>query len=324
MHLQFDGQKYWVESDETVLDCLIRHGIHIPNSCRSGICQTCMLRATAGQPSQDSQKGLRPSRIEQNYFLSCSCLPEQDMEIVLPDTESLSIATTLSSIEYLNTNTLRLRLALPEDYSYHAGQYLRLFHPSGESRNYSIASQPDQDEFLELHVRILPGGLISDWLVETLQVGDKIAIGEAIGDCYYIDDNPKQSLLLIGTGTGLAPLYGVLRDAIEKQHLGDIHLYHGSSLSEGLYLKETLHNLTHHADHSYNPCASDTQGQQGIRQGRCNVLALEDHPILSGWRVFICGNPAMVKATQRAVFLAGASMSDILVDSFLTTRPTTT
>lgn len=331
MQLKYDGQNYAVESNESVLDCLIRHGIHIPNSCRSGICQSCMLRATTGQPSTNSQKGLRPSRIEQNYFLSCSCIPEQDMEIVLPDTASLSVTTTVSSIEQLSGNTLRLRLEVPDNYSFHAGQYLRLFHPQGESRNYSIASLPNHDSFLELHIRILPNGLVSNWLATDVKPGDEIAIGEAVGDCYYIDDKPQQPLLLIGTGTGLAPLYGILRDAIYKQHQADIYLYHGSSTADGLYLHQILQDLSAQKS-NYHYIASiskdsdvansqQTPATNPPRQGRCNKLALEDHKKLRGWKVFICGNPDMVKATQKAVFLAGASMSDILADSFLHTSP---
>jgi len=329
MQLQYDDQSYSVEPNETVLECLLRHGIHIPNSCQSGLCQSCMLRATDGNPGSTAQQGLRPAKIEQNYFLACCCKPTEDLQAELPDSSSLSVATNIVSIDLLTLNTARMRLALPDNYSYHAGQFLRVFHPLGESRNYSIASLPEIDDFLELHIKILPDGLVSNWLVNSLQVGDEINIGEAIGDCYYIPDKPQQSMLLMGTGTGLAPLYGVLRDAIHQQHQGDIYLYHGAHKQEDLYLAELLNTLaTRNGIHYLPSFSAETNGNSenenntdNIRNGRCNELALQDHPKLSGWRAYVCGNPKMVKASQRALFLAGVSMSEIYVDSFLPTNP---
>jgi NAD(P)H-flavin reductase len=46
-------------------------------------------------------------------------------------------------------------------------------------------------------------------------------------------------------------------------------------------------------------------------------VALDDVPDLSGWRVYLCGNPAMVDAAKTKTFLAGASMQNIYADPFL-------
>ena len=60
------------------------------------------------------------------------------------------------------------------------------------------------------------------------------------GNCFYIPDNPEQNLLLIGTGCGLAPLYGIIRDALAQGHRGAIKLYHGSKTVESLYMSKEL------------------------------------------------------------------------------------
>jgi len=328
MQLQYKDQSYSVESNETVLECLLRHGIPIPNSCQSGLCQSCMMRATDGNPGSTAQQGLRAAKIEQHYFLACCCRPTENLHIELPDTSSLSVATNIISIDLLTPNTVRIRLSLPENYPYHAGQFLRVFHPLGASRNYSIASLPGVDDFLELHIKILPDGLVSNWLASSLHIGDEINIGEAIGDCYYIADKPQQAMLLIGTGTGLAPLYGILRDAIQQQHQGDVYLYHGVHKQEDLYLDKLLSTLSKKSGIHYLPSFSAETSENieyqeranNVRNGRCNELALQDHPKLSGWRAYVCGNPTMVKASQKALFLAGVSMSEIFVDSFLPTN----
>lgn len=325
MQLHFNGHSYRVNVSETVLDCLLRHGLSIPSSCRAGICQSCMLRAIDGDPGTAAQNGLKPSRKEQNFFLACRCLPQQNLNIALPSSDSLSVKTSVIGVERLSSNVIRVRLQVPTQYEYHAGQYLRVFHPNGESRNYSIASLPGIDNFLELHLRIIRGGLLSNWFATELKAGDEISIGEAIGDCYYTADDQRKPILLIGTGTGLAPLYGILRDAMENKHLGPIYLYHGSRDADGLYLHDTLTKLNQLSGFTYIPSISSPSQLEhptdNIRHGRCNELALADYPQLSAWRAYICGNADMVKSTQKAVFLAGAAMSDIFVDSFLPTNP---
>jgi NAD(P)H-flavin reductase len=45
-------------------------------------------------------------------------------------------------------------------------------------------------------------------------------------------------------------------------------------------------------------------------------VALNENPDLSGWRVFLCGHPEMVKSAQQKTFFAGASMRDIFADPF--------
>ena len=56
-------------------------------------------------------------------------------------------------------------------------------------------------------------------------------------------------------------------------------------------------------------------------QGRATALAMEQNPKLTGWRAYICGEPAMVKETSRAAFLAGVSLQEIYSDPFIHSKP---
>jgi len=124
--------------------------------------------------------------------------------------------------------------------------------------------------------------------------------------------------LLIGTGTGLAPLAGIIADALAHQHSGLIHLFHGSQYAGGLYLVEAMRQLaSQHENVNYTACVSRAPAPEGFAQGRANELALETYPDLKGWRVYLCGHPDMVKITQQRAFLAGAKMRDIYADAFL-------
>ena len=317
--ITLEGKTYQVADNETVLDALLRQGVDAPYSCRSGICHTCIMRALSGSPTEESQKGLKPSRIEQDYFLPCSCIPEQDMEIVFPDANAVSVDTQVIDVLYLNSETVRLRLQRPHAFNYRAGQYTVLYNPEGVGRNYSFASVPEQDDFLEFHVRRIANGQISRWIADNLKPGDHIRMGESIGDCFYLPGQPEQPLLMIGTGTGLAPLYGIVRDALAQQHQGPIYLYHGSRHKAGLYYRAELDQLSAaHPSFHYAACVSDDNPSADVISGRASDVALQAHAALRGWRIYLCGSPEMVNATQRAVFLAGASMHEIHKDAFVT------
>ena len=162
--ISFEGVSYQSQTDESVLDCLLRHELEVPNSCRNGICQTCLMRAVKGTPPQTSQKGLKPALVAQGYFLACSCVPVEAMEVVLPNTTAFRRDTVVSEVHHFTPDIVRLRLKRPEGFDYCAGQFLTLFHPNGHGRSYSLASLPQLEDYLEFHVHRYPGGKVSGCL----------------------------------------------------------------------------------------------------------------------------------------------------------------
>lgn len=317
--IRFRNREFFPQENESVLDCLIRQGENPPHSCRSGLCQSCLMRATHGKPSPSSQKGLKPGLVEQNYFLPCSCVADNDMEIELVDASQFQFQTPVIDKTPLSDNILRLRLRKPENYVYRAGQFLSLFKDQQTCRTYSLASSPERDDFLELHIRIYPDGQLSQWINQTVQTNTVVSVGQAIGSCIYSDVMTEHPLALIGTGTGLAPLYGILRSAFTAGHKAPVKLYHGVQKIDDLYLHSALNALaTSHENFEYIPCVSgDIDAGTGIFAGRASDIALKQIKDFSDYYVFICGNPEMVNATKRSVFLAGASMKHIASDTFL-------
>lgn len=320
--ITYQGKQYANEAGETVLECLLRHGVSVPYSCRSGVCHSCLMRAINGTPAADSQKGLKPSLVSQNYFLPCMCSAEQELEIVQPDMASFRFSVEVVSKDLLGQEIIRLRLQRPGGFKYHGGQFVTLYNHEGVGRSYSLASIPVLDPFLELHIRLVPNGVVSNWVRKVLKAGDKVSISEAIGNCFYLADNIHKPMLLIGTGTGLAPLYGIVREALHHGHQGAIKLYHGSRTRNGLYLQQELTQLAkNHSNFQYVPCVSGVAVESGANQGRATNVALQQNPKLSDWRVYVCGDPAMVNDTSRAVFMAGASLKEIYSDPFIHSKP---
>jgi ferredoxin-NADP reductase/ferredoxin len=317
--IHYDQNRFELGENQSVLECLTENGVFVPSSCRVGVCQTCLMRATDGIPPAASQTGLKDGLILQNFFLACICHPTEDISVALPDELLPSTQAVVRKLELLNPEIMFVELACESPVDYRAGQFINLIHDSGHVRSYSIASVARLDNSIQLHVRRLPQGRVSGWIHDDLQQGHRIEFHGPVGDCFYTPGNPKQDLLLIGTGTGLAPLYGITRDALDQGHSGSIRLFHGSRDLQGLYLIDELRELERRfANFSYFPCLSGSgmEVPAGFFAGRAHETAFRETPNLKDYRVFLCGHPEMVKAAQKKAYLAGASMQDIHIDAF--------
>jgi len=312
----YGGQSFEC-GEQSVLVCLTAQGVQVPSSCHSGLCQTCMMQAVSGTVPEQSKAGLTDTLAAQNYFLPCVCYPQEDIEVVLPDANMGKLEAEITDVEYLNTDILGIWIKPSRPFTYKAGQFINFYKDATTARSYSLASVPALEDELFLNVRKVPNGLVSGWIFDNLKAGDTVTISEAAGDCFYVPGKPEQNILLIGTGSGLAPLYGIIRDALRNGHTGKISLYHGSYNVDGFYLVDELRMLAQaHANFSYIPCVSEGEAPQGYAMGMVLDVALTDNPDLSGWRVFLCGHPEMVKSAQQKTFFAGASMREIFADPF--------
>jgi ferredoxin-NADP reductase len=210
----------------------------------------------------------------------------------------------------LSDSVLRVRLQPAEAFEHRAGQFITIFRADGLARSYSVASLPAEGT-LELHVRVLANGRMSRWLADEAPVGVEVRIQGPGGECFYLAGRADQPMLLAGTGTGLAPLLGVARDALHHRHRGPIHLVHGAATSHGFYHHELLAGLS--ADHDNLSVWRTTLESDGP----LDKAVLGRFPSLTGYRVFLCGDPTLVRSLRKRVYLAGAALQDIHADAFL-------
>lgn len=315
--LTFEGAVFDTDGSETVLDVLLRQGVDATHSCKKGVCQACLVRSKNVAPPARAQEGLKPTLREQGYFLACMCPVSCDMAIVAARAADLFGRAVVVSKKTLGGDVCRLRLEPATALYYHAGQFVNLRRPDGLTRSYSLASVPHADPILELHVRRMKNGRMSSWIFDELDVGHPIDFYGPSGSCFYLPGREHGNLLLVGTGTGLAPLVGIARDALQSGHLGGVHLYHGSATVAGLYLDRELRSLAERfTNFRYTPCLDGEEQAPGCARGRANDLAFAAHPKLRGYRVYLCGAPAMVSTAKRTAYLAGAALEDIHADPF--------
>jgi ferredoxin-NADP reductase len=280
------------------------------------------MQASAGQVPPEAQKGLKDSLRARGYFLACACRPGGDLTVHPSEHAAQRARAVVRRIERLSHDVVRVVLSYDRPFTYFPGQFVNIVRNDGLMRSYSLANlrpaRGDDEDLLELHVRKIANGRMSAWLHEEVQPGETIHLQGPQGDCFYVPGDPEQPMLLAGTGTGLAPLSAIARDALRQGHTGPIRLYHGALGINGLYLVEELLELAaEYPNFHYTRCLVEGIEQPGVRVGKMDKIVLADIPRLPGWRVFLCGDPELVNDLRKKIFLAGAKMKDIYSDAFV-------
>ncbi len=312
----FEGRTIEAEDGETVLSALLRGGHEISNGCQAGACQACLLRSGDSVP-RAAQNGLDDTLIERGIFLSCQAKASDIQSAERLDNEVFPrFAAKLVDKQWVTDDVIIASLKV-DGWQGSPGRFIRLHSPDGVSRPYSLAAPAWMEpEFVQLHIRYIPGGAMSESL-KSATVGNAFEIEGPFGKCCYRTTDQQEPILLIGSGTGLAPLYGIVTDALRKGHEGPISLHFGAATSSRLYFQSELKKLTdQHPNFQFHTYA-DSEVLENDRVGSPLDGALKEHAKLDGYKVYLCGHPNLVKAGQRKCFLAGASLKDIFADAFV-------
>ncbi len=193
--LSYKDQCFNTLEGENVLDAFLRKGITIPFSCRDGVCHSCKQIAVSGNIPVAAQKGLTDAQCEQGYFLPCSCVPTEDMDIISPQDAKFYVATIVQGKEMLAQDTCKLLLEPVLAQPCLLGQYITVRNKAGEERSFTIVNQPADEFFLEVHVGKISGDSFCNWIFDNLEVGNELEIrgpyDEAPGTLNDVRETPS-------------------------------------------------------------------------------------------------------------------------------------
>ncbi|MBI1758194.1 MAG: hypothetical protein HYR62_03070 [Actinobacteria bacterium] len=202
-------------------------------------------------------------------------------------------------------------------YPYRPGQSVAVETPVRPRlwRYYSPANSPRVDNTLELHVRQVPGGLVSSALVQLVQVGDVLRLGAPVGARLTLDASQGRDLLLIAGGTGLAPLRALIEQVAAEGGRRRAVLVLGARTARELYdmravleLRDRLPWLT------VLPVLSDDPLRGGPQ-----AIAVDAARRFEPWHeyeVYACGSAEMVHGTVKSVVDAGVAPDRIHYEEF--------
>jgi len=312
--LTFEGVGYQALEGQTVLSALEAAGLRVESSCRAGVCQSCLLQSLDGPPPAAAQIGLSRALARDGCFMACVCVPDRPMAIARAGHARQRAQVVVRSISRLSDSVVRVVIEPLSPFEARPGQFLSLVDPATDTvRSYSIAGR--NQGLIELHIRIVPGGRMSGLVSSRLSPGDRLTITGPSGACVYEGVDPDQRIVLAGTGTGLAPLWAILNEALAQGHRGNIVLYHGALDARGLYLVDSLEALqASDPRFRYVPCLMNS-GERA-RADLVNAVASAETDF-ANTAYFLCGDEEMVKRLKRTLFLAGAKLDRIRADAFV-------
>lgn len=301
------GARSWrVSEGSNLLDSLNCAGLSVPYSCRAGRCHACLVRCMAGEPQDARPDALDVGKRLQGWRLACQCTVTENLEVAPFDPQREGVATRVEGLDWFGGDVLRLRLMPDRPVRYRPGQHALLWTENGIARPYSLASIPGEEPWLEFHLDCARPGAFSE-AARSLILGDSLRLGQLHqGALHYDVGWQTQPLLLLAAGTGLAPLWSILREALRQGHTGPVrllHFYRGES-----YLRAELECLAGQHENLVVEYFERRQVQDVLQALR--VASRQA-------RVLICGGAAFVEESAKHMFLAGIARGQILSDAFL-------
>ncbi|HTN30195.1 MAG TPA: iron-sulfur-binding ferredoxin reductase [Pseudomonas sp.] len=302
------GPRHWtVESGRNLLDALLAAGQPVPHSCRAGSCGACRVRCLQGEPLDTQPDALPASERVAGWRLACQCQVSEDLRIELFDPLSQTLPADVVGHDWLSPAVLRLRLAPERPLRYQAGQHLLLWRDPTLARPYSLTSLPGEDDFLEFHMDCATAGAFRDH-ARQLRPGDQLRLSASQGGALrYEAEWQEAPLWLLATGTGLAPLWAILREALRQGHAGPIRLLHLARSPAEHYLAGPLQTLARQ-----HPQLQVEQLPAEQLDAWLNQLARPPR----GTRALLCGAPTRVEALARGLYLAGLPRNQLHIEVF--------
>jgi ring-1,2-phenylacetyl-CoA epoxidase subunit PaaE len=213
--------------------------------------------------------------------------------------------------------TLAVPAALQAAFEFQSGQFITLraqIRQQDVRRSYSLCSTPaglKQNQLIQIGVRAIEGGLMSNWLTQELKAGQTLQV--ALPDGRFVIKRPR-ALHRVGfaAGSGITPILSILTSTLQDSPKAKFTLVYGNRHMDSVMFNEALQDLKdRYPDrltliHILSRQAQEVPLLEGHIDGdKVRALMQVFLPVKSMDEVFICGPQAMIEATEAALLDAG-------------------
>lgn len=211
--------------------------------------------------------------------------------------------------------------------NYKAGQYLTLsFRINGRKyvRPYSFSSSPSANSLLEVTIKRVPNGIVSNYINDHVKIDDTIEVMQPMGDFIFEPTETTEEIYLWGVGSGITPLYSLIKEIIATQSNVKLHLIYGNKNQESTIFHEDLQQLkTNYPDiftitNFYS--LSDAVVYENSHLGRISKEFVKglfsNHQNLNKCANYICGPLSLKNTIKEVLTELGSSLNAVYTEDF--------
>lgn len=319
-----------VKGGTSLLETLTQEKIFIPSACGGrGTCGYCKCKVISGGgavlPTETAF--LSDEEKKAGIRLSCQLKVKQDIIIELPSEllsvkEYETVCTKITDLTY-DIKEFRFELKNPEKVKYTPGQYIQLLcpeypnNPEQVYRAYSISSDNNQDNIIELVIRKVPGGICTTYCFEHLKQGDTVILNGPYGE-FRLSETDKPMIFIAG-GSGMAPMKCLLHQMSNTSNNRQCTYYFGGTTVKDHFYSDLMADFQSKLPNfKYIPVVSGKEQSDGWtgRRGLVTEAVADDYKDLSGLEAYLCGSPGMIDASIKVLTSLGMPEESIFYDKF--------
>lgn len=321
-----NNTSFEAESHQTILETARSHGIALEHSCRTGRCGICKARVTEGATSEiKPEESLTEQEKSEGLILTCCRSALSDLQLDIEDIGELgqiqvkTLPCRINDIHQLSDDVIQVVLRTPpgSNLEYLPGQYVDMIGKEGLRRSYSIANAPQEDGQVTLQIRKVENGQMSHYWFSEAKSNDLLRLEGPLGT-FCLRKTTASILILLATGTGIAPVKAILEQLSASPELNtysQIHVYWGGRTEQDLYWQPDFPDL----QLNYTPVLSRSS-EWGGTKGHVQQAVLADGLKLEDSVVYACGSEIMIRDAYAQLTAAGLAESQFHSDAFVSSN----
>ena len=300
--MQVNEQGFTAQRGELLLDAALGNGVDVPHDCRAGQCGTCKVKVVAGMTIGGECEG-------NGVVKACQARIITDLKVAVePVPEVLTTRGTVISTRPLAPDVMEVVIRPHDEIIYLPGQYYRFRFRGYPSRYFSPTApmgRSSDGRTIRLHVRRILDGIVSPAIGHQIRPGHPVTLNGPFGSAYF-RPGLSNRLILVGSGTGFAPIWSIADAAMKENPWRKLVLMAAAKTMPSLYMAHAFRRLKDCPNVQLIPTVSEKPANIAriVRQGRPtdHIPELTPDDI-----VYACGAPQMVDAVKDMALAAGST-----------------
>ncbi len=325
-----------IKGGAPLLQTLSESGIFVPSACGGrGSCGACKVKVLTdiGPHLPTETPYLEKEEMEDNVRLSCQIKCKEDLQIEIPEAlfnvkQYEGIVERIRDVTH-DIKEVYVKLPEGEEVSFVCGQYGQFEVPpydkvkTATQRAYSMSSPPSDKNHLEFLIRLVPGGIVTSYVHEQLQEGQKINVIAPFGE-FNVKDTGATMICVAG-GSGMAPFKAIFQHMVESGEIEtrEIWYFFGARTKKDMFYLDWLNELDEkYEKFHFVPALSEPQpeddwsGPTGLITEVLGDYLQNKISRESELEGYLCGSPGMLDACMAVMRKFEMSEEKIYFDKF--------